>query len=89
MMMIGIRVAWFGVRSQAKRELRASGMVSPFELLPSPASSTWLLAALSCSRQCHLDQSKDLEKVENVSGRPALPNSTEFAGFKVIIYRAV
>jgi hypothetical protein len=52
--MIGIRVAWFGVRSQAKRELRASGMVSQSELLPSPASSTWLLAALSCSRQCHL-----------------------------------
>jgi hypothetical protein len=54
MMTIGIRVAWFGVRSQAKRELRASGMVSPFELPPSSASSTWLLAALSCSRQCHL-----------------------------------
>jgi hypothetical protein len=26
MMMIGIRVAWFGVRSQAERELRASGV---------------------------------------------------------------
>jgi hypothetical protein len=45
MMTIGIRGACCGVRSQANRELRASGMVSQSELLPSTASSSWLVAA--------------------------------------------